>query len=39
MRAYVRDVVERYKDSPAVWGWEFGNEYNIPTDLPDERPP
>jgi hypothetical protein len=42
MRAYVRDVVERYKDSPAVWGWEFGNEYNLPADLPDDprhRPP
>jgi endo-1,4-beta-mannosidase len=42
MKNYVREVVTRYKDSPAIWGWEFGNEYNLPADLPnaDEwRPP
>jgi hypothetical protein len=42
MRAYTRDVVTRYRDSPAIWGWEFGNEYNLPADLPnaaDHRPP
>ena len=27
MRQYTTEVVSRYKDSPAVWGWEFGNEY------------
>jgi hypothetical protein len=42
MRTYTREVVTRYRDSPAVWGWEFGNEYDLPADLPnaaDHRPP
>ena len=34
MRTYVRQVVTRYADSPAIWGWEFGNEYNLRADLP-----
>ena len=42
MRRYVRDIVSRYKDSPAIWAWEFGNEYDLGADLPnaaDHRPP
>jgi hypothetical protein len=42
MRNYVRDVVGRYRNFPAVWGWEFGNEYNLAADLPNaaqHRPP
>jgi hypothetical protein len=42
MRAYVREVVTRYRNSPALWGWEFGNEYNLAADLPnasEHRPP
>ena len=35
MRGYVRDVVRRFADSPAIWGWEFGNEYNLDADLPN----
>jgi len=35
MRTYVREVVTRYRASPAVWGWEFGNEYNLAADLPN----
>ena len=35
MRAYVREVVIRYRDSPAIWAWEFGNEFNLPADLPN----
>ncbi|MEX0886006.1 MAG: cellulase family glycosylhydrolase [Phycisphaeraceae bacterium] len=35
MARYTRDVVERYRDSPAIWAWEFGNEYNLPADLPN----
>jgi hypothetical protein len=35
MRTYTREVVSRYVNSPAIWGWEFGNEYNNSTDLPD----
>ena len=42
LRAYTREVVTRYAPSPALWGWEFGNEYNLPADLPNaaqHRPP
>ncbi|MBL9171985.1 MAG: hypothetical protein JNL10_00495 [Verrucomicrobiales bacterium] len=42
MREYTRLVVGRYRGSPAIWGWEFGNEYNLPADLPnaaEHRPP
>ena len=35
MRGYVRDVVGRYRHSPAVWGWEFGNEFNLSAALPN----
>ena len=41
MREYVGAVVERYADSPAIWAWELGNEYNLAADLPnaaDHRP-
>ena len=41
MRRYVADIATRYKDSPALWGYEMGNEYNLYTDLPnaaDSRP-
>lgn len=34
MHKYVSEVVGRYKDSPAIWGWEFGNEYMLEADLP-----
>ncbi|MHB9037818.1 MAG: cellulase family glycosylhydrolase, partial [Armatimonadota bacterium] len=33
MRQYVQEVVTRYKNSPAIWGWEFGNEYNLAQDI------
>ena len=42
IRRYTAEVVERYKNSPAIWGWEFGNEYNLGADLPnakEHRPP
>jgi hypothetical protein len=35
MREYTRTIVSRYNDSPAVWAWEFGNEYNLSVDLPN----
>lgn len=35
MANYVQEVVSRYKDSPAIWAWEFGNEYNLAADLPN----
>lgn len=42
IRQYTTEVVTRYQDSAAVWGWEFGNEYNLHVDLPNaaaHRPP
>jgi endo-1,4-beta-mannosidase len=42
MREYVREVVTRYRDNPAIWAWEFGNEYSLSASLPDakeHRPP
>ncbi|AQQ72239.1 Endo-beta-mannanase [Limihaloglobus sulfuriphilus] len=42
MKEYIREIVTRYKNSPAIWGWEVGNEWNLPTDLPNaeaHRPP
>lgn len=35
MRAYTKEVVTRFRDSPAIWAWEFGNEFNLPADLPN----
>jgi len=35
MKQYTRAVVSRYVDSPAIWAWEFGNEYNLAIDLPN----
>ncbi len=34
MKSYTSEVVQRYKDSPAIWGWEFGNEMNLTNDIP-----
>jgi hypothetical protein len=34
IRQYTTEVVSRYKDSPAIWGWEFGNEWIHEADLP-----
>ena len=31
---YVEEVVTRYLLSPAIWGWEFSNEFNLQIDLP-----
>jgi len=41
MRSYVRDVVTRYADSYAIWGWEFAGEWNLWADLqyPYNYPP
>lgn len=35
MANYVQEVVTRYRDSPAIWGWEFCNELNLGCDLPN----
>ena len=37
MRQYTRDVVSRYANSPAIWIWEFGNEYDLAADCPTRR--
>ena len=34
LKKYVGEVVGRYKDSPAILGWEFGNEFGLEVDLP-----
>jgi cellulase (glycosyl hydrolase family 5) len=42
LRQYTTEVVERYKHSAAIWGWEIGNEFNLSADLPnapESRPP
>jgi hypothetical protein len=42
IRRYTEEVVGRYRNSPAIWGWEFGNECNLAADLPNassHRPP
>ena len=35
LRMYIREVVGRYQDAPAVWAWEVGNEYALAADLPN----
>jgi len=35
IKSFMKEVVMRYKDSPAIWGWEVGNEYNLHIDLPN----
>ena len=42
MRRFSSAVVKHYLTDPTVWGWEFGNEYNLHVDFPDPpdyRPP
>ena len=38
IKQYTAEMVGRYKDSPAIWGWEFGNEANLGVDLPRSEP-
>ena len=33
MRRYTQDLVSRYTDSPAIWGWEFSCELSLPFNL------
>ena len=37
-RQYTTDLVTRYRDSPAILMWEFGNEMNLVQDLPNQNP-
>lgn len=36
LREYAEAMVSRYRDSPAIWGWEFGNEYWLHADHSQE---
>jgi hypothetical protein len=35
MREFTAEIVNRYKNSRAIWAWEFGNEWNLMVDLPN----
>ncbi|MEI7732371.1 MAG: cellulase family glycosylhydrolase [Verrucomicrobiota bacterium] len=37
MRRYTEEVVTRYRLSPAIWGWEFANEFSLDVDLPNAK--
>jgi hypothetical protein len=37
IRQFTREMVLRYNNSAAIWGWEFGNEGNLSTDQPNAR--
>jgi hypothetical protein len=37
MKDYTVHVVSRYKESPALWMWEFSNEFNLELDLPNRK--
>ena len=37
MVSYVREVVTRYRSSPAIWGWEWGNELVLMCHLPNAK--
>lgn len=42
IRDYTAEVVRRYRQSPALWAWEFGNEGTLMVDLPNaptQHPP
>lgn len=34
MKKYTLDFVNRYKESPAAFLWEYGNEHNLDMDIP-----
>lgn len=36
MRKFIQEIVVRYRDSQAIWGWELGNEFNLLVDLPGD---
>jgi len=35
MREFATEIVNRYKNSRAIWAWEFSNEWNLAVDLPN----
>ncbi len=34
IKQYTKELVLRYKNSSAIWGWEFGNEFSLFIDIP-----
>ena len=34
METYIKEFIERYGESEAVWGWEYGNEIMLEAQLP-----
>jgi len=36
MRQYVKEVVTRYRNSPALWAWEMGNEFALQASFPND---
>lgn len=38
IKSYVREFVTRYKDSEAILGWEFGNEFSLMVDYSKDAP-
>lgn len=34
-KEYLTDIINEFKESPAIWAWEIGNEYNLGADLCD----
>lgn len=36
-KTYIREVVGRYKYSPAIWAWEIGNELNLAVDITNTK--
>ncbi len=34
---YTIEMITRYEHNPAIWGWEFGNEFNLAMDLPNAK--
>lgn len=40
IRTYTQEIVTRYRNSPAIWAWEFGNEHMLQADIiPDVNNP
>lgn len=37
MISYMQTIVKRYKNSPAIWGWEVGNEFNLACSVAPEN--
>ena len=35
-RKFTKEIVVRYRESQAIWGWELGNEFNLLVDLPGD---